>query len=407
MTVKVKGRFIDPMLLLRTDALPNEGSRWEYQLKFDGYRAIAFKTGGKIHLRSRNDNDFSIRYSGVVKGLAKLPDETVIDGEVIALDDDGRPSFNILQNYGSSKAPVLYFVFDVMVLAGRDVMHEPLATRRELLEKKILPKLGEEKIPAAFTAALTKLVRDLAASESAFQAAVDSQIPDEVRQGPNSDVFARFVAELDAVRKPLDVAVRGISDAAQAAEGRLIALAKELAERHAVQEADYRTILAASEEQGGRTAERASLQTSLANAQAAATDQLAKETQRQGLATARHELLKRASELRDQRFSLRKRVAERLTSQFPTIRVTVVQAAELEQYRELVADALKGAGVQQRVVAERLAQTFLPSELATREADGDRCGHRAAVAAAYHPSPDRVADEGVHRSEPAGRAGHP
>src|SRR5687768_18608859 len=44
--------------------------------------------------------------------LAKLPDETVIDGEVIALDDDGRPSFNILQNYGSSKAPVLYFVFD-------------------------------------------------------------------------------------------------------------------------------------------------------------------------------------------------------------------------------------------------------------------------------------------------------
>ena len=121
MAAKAKGRFIDPMLLLRTDSLPNDGDRWEYQLKLDGYRAIAFKTGGTIHLRSRNDNDFSIRYSNVVKGLAKLPDETVIDGEVIALDDDGRPSFNILQNYGSSKAPVLYFVFDVMVLAGRDV----------------------------------------------------------------------------------------------------------------------------------------------------------------------------------------------------------------------------------------------------------------------------------------------
>jgi bifunctional non-homologous end joining protein LigD len=109
MAAKAKGRFVEPMLLLRTDALPNEASRWEYQLKFDGYRAIAFKTGGKIHLRSRNGNDFSIRYAGVVKGLAKLPDETVIDGEVIALDDDGRPSFNILQNYGSSKAPVLLF----------------------------------------------------------------------------------------------------------------------------------------------------------------------------------------------------------------------------------------------------------------------------------------------------------
>jgi len=75
-----------------------------------------------------------------MKGLAKLPDETVIDGEVIALDGDGRPSFNILQNYGSSKAPVLYFVFDVMILAGRDVMKEPLEARRELLERRILPQ---------------------------------------------------------------------------------------------------------------------------------------------------------------------------------------------------------------------------------------------------------------------------
>src|SRR5258705_1009008 len=143
MAAKAKGRFIDPMLLLRTDKLPTDGDRWEYQLKLDGYRAISFKTGGRVHLRSRNNNDFSVRYSDVVKGLAKLPDDTVIDGEVIALDDDGRPSFNMLQNYGSSKAPVLYFVFDVMVLAGRDVMREPLEARRQLLVKKILPKLGE------------------------------------------------------------------------------------------------------------------------------------------------------------------------------------------------------------------------------------------------------------------------
>src|SRR5258705_4283604 len=143
-----KGRFIDPMLLLRIDSLPNDGERWEYQLKFDGYRAIAFKTGGKLHLRSRNDNDFSVRYADVVKGLAKLPDETVIDGEVIALDEDGRPSFNILQNYGSSKAPVLYFVFDVMILAGRDLLREPLEIRRELLQKRVLPRLGE---PARYT----------------------------------------------------------------------------------------------------------------------------------------------------------------------------------------------------------------------------------------------------------------
>jgi ATP-dependent DNA ligase len=60
----------------------------EIQLKFDGYRAIAFKAAGTTHLRWRNNNDFSIRYSDIVMGLAKLPDETVIDDEVIALADD-------------------------------------------------------------------------------------------------------------------------------------------------------------------------------------------------------------------------------------------------------------------------------------------------------------------------------
>jgi bifunctional non-homologous end joining protein LigD len=138
------------------------------------------------HLRSRNDNDFSIRYAGVVKGLAKLPDETIIDGEVIALDDDGRPSFNILQNYGSSKAPVLYFVFDVMVLAGRDVMQEPLETRRELLEKKILPKLAEPvRYAAPLDASLPVLIESVKAQglEGLVAKRVDSRYEAGLRSG--------------------------------------------------------------------------------------------------------------------------------------------------------------------------------------------------------------------------------
>jgi bifunctional non-homologous end joining protein LigD len=94
-------------------------------LKLDGYRAIAFKRNGAIHLRSRNDNDFNARYPAVTEALKKLPDNTVIDGEIVAFDEEGRPSFNALQNYGSAPGPVVYYVFDVMVLAGQNVMRDP------------------------------------------------------------------------------------------------------------------------------------------------------------------------------------------------------------------------------------------------------------------------------------------
>jgi len=158
------------MLLRRTDSLP-DSEQWLYELKLDGYRAIAFKRDGVVHLQSRNDNDFSGRYPGVVKGLAKMPDNTVIDGEVIAFDDEGRPSFNALQNYGSAPAPVNYYVFDVMVLAGRDVMREPLEKRRALLEQKVLPKLSEPvRYATSLDAALPVLVQSV--KEQGFEGLV-------------------------------------------------------------------------------------------------------------------------------------------------------------------------------------------------------------------------------------------
>ena len=159
-----KARFIEPMLLLRTDTLPNDARRWTYQLKLDGYRAIAFKSKGTVYLRSRNDNDFNVRYPAVVTGLAGLPDETVIDGEVVAFDEEGRPSFNVLQNYGSAAAPVVFYAFDVMVLRGRDVMSEPLEKRQQLLETIVLPKLKE---PVRYAGALNAALPDLVASVKA------------------------------------------------------------------------------------------------------------------------------------------------------------------------------------------------------------------------------------------------
>lgn len=138
---KNKARFIEPMLLLSTEKLP-QGADWLYEIKLDGYRILAIKSRGKVQLRSRKDNDFTAHYPPIAAALGALPDETVIDGEVVALDNEGRPSFNLLQNLGSSKAPLAYFVFDVLILNGRDVMGETLSRRRLLLQQQILPKLA-------------------------------------------------------------------------------------------------------------------------------------------------------------------------------------------------------------------------------------------------------------------------
>jgi len=91
---KTKAKFVEPMLLLRVEKLP-QGADWSYEIKLDGYRALAIKSGGKVQLRSRNDNDFTERYSPIAAALGSMPDETVLDGEVAALDEEGRPIFQL------------------------------------------------------------------------------------------------------------------------------------------------------------------------------------------------------------------------------------------------------------------------------------------------------------------------
>jgi bifunctional non-homologous end joining protein LigD len=185
LTAKVKPRFIEPMLLLRTEMLP-EGPEWGYEIKLDGYRALAFKTGAALSLRSRNDNDFAQRYPSIAKALASLPDNTAVDGEIVAVDEAGTPSFNALQNYGSSKPDLIYYIFDVMVLAGKDVMAEPLAKRRDLIEKKVLPKLAEPiRYSPALKASLAVLIQSVKAQgfEGLVAKRLDSKYQPGLRTG--------------------------------------------------------------------------------------------------------------------------------------------------------------------------------------------------------------------------------
>jgi ATP-dependent DNA ligase len=115
---------LEPMLCQNAEPLP-EGREWRYELKLDGFRAIGRKAGRTTQLWSRNQKNFARQFPTVVKGLAGLPDDTVIDGEVVALDEHGRPSFNLLQGFGNARAIVLY-AFDLLMLRGKDVRMWPL-----------------------------------------------------------------------------------------------------------------------------------------------------------------------------------------------------------------------------------------------------------------------------------------
>jgi DNA ligase D-like protein (predicted ligase) len=151
------------MLLLRTDSLP-EGSDWIYEIKLDGYRALAIKSAGKVQLCSRNGNDFNHRYPSIASALKNIPNNSVLDGEIVALDKTGKPSFHLLQNHGSTHQALIYYIFDVLILSGKDVMSETLEERRRLLESSVLSRLAE---PIRYSPELSASLTDLIGSVKA------------------------------------------------------------------------------------------------------------------------------------------------------------------------------------------------------------------------------------------------
>jgi bifunctional non-homologous end joining protein LigD len=110
------------------------GPDWVFEVKFDGYRAMAVKSGGRLNLFSRRRNSFNSQYSLVFDALTGLPDNTVIDGEVIALNESGRPDFNLLQHYRTEASRIHYFVFDLLVYDNRDLTQPSLVERRQIMK---------------------------------------------------------------------------------------------------------------------------------------------------------------------------------------------------------------------------------------------------------------------------------
>jgi bifunctional non-homologous end joining protein LigD len=99
----------------------------------DGYRAEAIRTADGVAFYSRNGKSLAKKFPYIVEALSDLPEDTIIDGELVALDESGRPEFNRLQNYSDAYQHIRYFVFDVLVLKGRDLRNLRLSERRKHL----------------------------------------------------------------------------------------------------------------------------------------------------------------------------------------------------------------------------------------------------------------------------------
>jgi bifunctional non-homologous end joining protein LigD len=132
-----KPRFIDPMKPKLLAAPPQHGD-WVYELKFDGIRLLAIKNGASVSIVSRNENELRARFPEIAAVVKELPvRDCVIDGEVVALDDEGRSSFQLLQarEMEGKKSPIYYYVFDLLQAEGRSLLSAPLLERKALLAR--------------------------------------------------------------------------------------------------------------------------------------------------------------------------------------------------------------------------------------------------------------------------------
>src|SRR5262245_10084296 len=113
------------MTARNVDRLP-EGKDWVYEVKLDGYRALLLKHGRQVRIRSRRNNDLTATYPGIAAAAGNVSaDAVVLDGEIVALDADGRPSFQALQHRTSARHAVVYYAFDVLYLDGDDLTRLP------------------------------------------------------------------------------------------------------------------------------------------------------------------------------------------------------------------------------------------------------------------------------------------
>jgi DNA ligase D-like protein (predicted ligase) len=181
--------FIEPMECLALAKLP-EGLDWVYEIKLDGYRAIAFNSKGKLNLYSRNRKSFNRQYPYIVEALSDLPENTVVDGEIVALDDAGRPNFNLLQHSRSQVSRICYFVFDLLVYENRDLTRLTFVQRREIMNSVLKLNSPRIRIAQYFETSAEEMIR--AACQQGLEGVVAKRKDSRYEVGKRGGSWAKY-----------------------------------------------------------------------------------------------------------------------------------------------------------------------------------------------------------------------
>ena len=187
---KARLEFVKPMLAKPVDNLPS-GADWVYELKLDGYRALLMKKRAAVTLFSRRGNNLNARFPTIARAFSFLEDNTIVDGELVMLDENGIPSFSALQHLRFPPETLYFYAFDLLAYKGKDLRKLALVERRSLLEGSALKGLRDPvRLSAVFEASPRQLIA--AAKKTGLEGVIGKRASSRYESGERSGAWVKY-----------------------------------------------------------------------------------------------------------------------------------------------------------------------------------------------------------------------
>ena len=187
---KGKVKFIEPMLAKSVTELPKDRRTWVYEVKVDGYRCLVGKDQSAVKLWSRRGNLFNQDFPGLARACAALPADTLVDGEVVALDQQGRMSFNLLQHRRSQASAIRFYAFDLLVYKGHSTINLEISERHDLLAQALANVDGDVQLMQRFETVPAELIR--AAKRLGFEGIIAKRRDSLYEPGKRSGAWVKY-----------------------------------------------------------------------------------------------------------------------------------------------------------------------------------------------------------------------